>query len=181
MNFWVQTYTGKAFSLTDIKVEQIDILDIAHSLSNQCRYNGHCQRFYSVAEHCIEMSWMDKIDPLVGLLHDAAEAYVGDIVSPLKRILKGGFQPSSLKLIEDSLNRKIEKKFGLPWNIIDSNQVNYADRILCATEKRDILGLCEKEWEIELPPPLEKRIVPVLIPPLIELNFLDRFRKLTEK
>jgi hypothetical protein len=178
---WVLTFTGKAFPLINIDPEKIDIQDIAHSLSNQCRWNGHCRQFYSVAEHCIEMSLMEGINPLVGLLHDAAEAYIGDIVSPLKRILKGGFQPPSLGLIEDKLNRTIEKKFSLPFYSINSPSIEHADWILVATEKRDIVSPCEAEWGIGLPAPMEKKIVPVLVPPLIELNFLDRFRKLTEK
>lgn len=90
---WMQTFTGRAFYPLAPRPEDIDPLDIAHSLSMQCRYNGHVQRFYSVAEHCVLMSdWIllnvgpGRADDLAlwALLHDAPEAYVGDMVRPLK-------------------------------------------------------------------------------------------------
>lgn len=184
MGTWIQTYTGKAFGLEDVNPDQIDIRDIAHALSNQCRYNGHCKQFYSVAEHCIEMSFLPNVDPLVALLHDAAEAYTGDIVSPLKRLLNYSKhtldeQIYAIEDIEDNLNKAIEIKFRLPDGSLSfSSAVHQADRILCATERRDILGPCEKDWEIELPPPLEKKLVPIINTNLIELNFLERFEEL---
>lgn len=95
---WMQTFTGRAFYPLDPAVPDIDPMDIAHSLAMQCRYNGHVRRFYSVAEHCVLMSdWvlanLGHIDDLGddvrrlalwALLHDAPEAYVGDMVRPLK-------------------------------------------------------------------------------------------------
>lgn len=93
---WMQTFTGRAFYPLAPRPEDIHPMDIAHSLSMQCRYNGHVQRFYSVAEHCVLMSdWILEYEPLASeierrnlalwaLLHDAPEAYVGDMVRPLK-------------------------------------------------------------------------------------------------
>lgn len=85
---YIKTYTGILFDLATFDQSKLDIRDIAHALSMQCRFNGHCKKFYSVAEHCVRASW------LVGhgatshaLMHDASEAYVGDVVSPLKRML----------------------------------------------------------------------------------------------
>lgn len=75
------------FDLRDVALE-----DVVHSLSMQCRYMGHCRRFYSVAEHCVKVAWMAEVEHGVGsqvarcaLLHDASEAYTGDFPSPLKR------------------------------------------------------------------------------------------------
>ena len=86
---WMQTYTGNRFFPLNPSPEDFNLLDIAHSLSLQCRYNGHVIKFYSVAEHCVHVSMAVEAEfgrelALWGLLHDASEAYVGDMVRPLK-------------------------------------------------------------------------------------------------
>ncbi|KKM07785.1 hypothetical protein LCGC14_1730500, partial [marine sediment metagenome] len=86
------TYSGRKISILYPGVEDINIEDIAHALSLQCRYNGHCNKFYSVAEHSILAARMFKArygikfecDFIYTLMHDAAEAYVGDLISPVK-------------------------------------------------------------------------------------------------
>lgn len=88
---WMQTYTGRRFWPLDPRTEEVFIEDIAHALSLQCRYAGHCLRFYSVAEHSVLLAeWLqangyDRETCLWGLLHDAGEAYVLDMIRPLKR------------------------------------------------------------------------------------------------
>jgi len=74
---WVNTYTGKHFHYLDPQPEEIDIIDIAHSLSLTCRYGGHCKQFYSVGDHSIRVAEIvpDELK-LRALLHDAAEAYL---------------------------------------------------------------------------------------------------------
>lgn len=85
MHSWMQTYTGRAFYPMHAKPEDVDPLDIGHALSLLCRYGGHVNRFYSVAEHCVRMSyWVPVEDAPWALLHDATEAYMGDMVRPLK-------------------------------------------------------------------------------------------------
>lgn len=86
---WILTSTGRRIPLLHPDPADIDIRDIAHALSNQCRYAGHTQFFYSVAEHSWHCSHLFAAagDALWGLLHDAAEAYLGDVTSPLKRLL----------------------------------------------------------------------------------------------
>lgn len=82
---WMQTYSGLQFYPLDPRPQDVRSVDIAHSLSLICRYGGHVDRFYSVAEHCVLMS--RAVAPehaLWALLHDATEAYVGDMVRPLK-------------------------------------------------------------------------------------------------
>lgn len=86
------TYTGLQVDLMNPDVQSIDINDIAHSLSNICRFNGHTNVFYSVAAHsiCIARALLQQSSPrmaLYGLLHDASEAYIHDIISPFKRML----------------------------------------------------------------------------------------------
>lgn len=100
------TRTGKKFRPFNPRIEDIDIEDIAHALSNICRFNGHVNQFYSVAEHSILVSVLcpDELK-LKGLLHDAAEAYLGDVPSPLKM--------DHHETAETILLNKIFEKFGV--------------------------------------------------------------------
>ena len=88
---WIQTISGKKFPLDKPDVEQIDIEDIAHALSFLCRFNGQCKKFYSVAEHqCLLYDRVKDKDYLMAkwlLVHDAPEAFVNDIPTPLKNLL----------------------------------------------------------------------------------------------
>lgn len=87
---WMLTYSGKKFYPLDPHADEICIEDIAHALSMICRYNGHSRKFYSVAEHCTIMS-LDGFpgDPRWRLMHDATEAYICDVIRPLKSSLMG--------------------------------------------------------------------------------------------
>ena len=79
------TYTGRQFFPLTPRQEDIDIEDIAHSLSRLCRFNGHCKSFYSVAEHSYRISYIVPPEfALWGLLHDAGEAYLSDLPRPIK-------------------------------------------------------------------------------------------------
>ncbi|TAL44618.1 MAG: phosphohydrolase [Salinibacterium sp.] len=87
---WMQTHTGRRFYPRDPRPEEVDPEDIAHALSLLCRYGGHVDRFYSVAEHCVLMSQAVAPDNAIyALLHDATEAYVCDVPRPLKKQLDG--------------------------------------------------------------------------------------------
>lgn len=104
MNNWIMTHTGKKFKPFNPRTEDIDIEDIAHALSNICRFNGHVNQFYSVAEHSVLVSVLCPEElKLKGLLHDAAEAYLGDVPSPLKT--------ESQEAAEAILLNKIFEKF----------------------------------------------------------------------
>lgn len=84
---WAQTWSGRRFYPQDPRPEDIAIVDIAHALGNMARYNGHC-RFYSVAEHSVLVSKIVPMeDALAGLLHDAPEAILADVIRPVKRAL----------------------------------------------------------------------------------------------
>ena len=83
---YVSTYTGKQFFPLDPQQDQVDIEDIAHGLAYQCRFNGQTRYFYSVAQHSLIVAGLvPKRLYLAALLHDAAEAYMGDMVKPLKQ------------------------------------------------------------------------------------------------
>ncbi|CUV65201.1 conserved hypothetical protein [Sulfurovum sp. enrichment culture clone C5] len=107
-SFIITSSLKKFYFDDDIHDNIIDIRDIAHALSNICRFGGHIERFYSVAEHSVLVSKLvPKEHALAGLLHDATEAYMGDVVSPLKYLL------DDYKYYENKLSTAIEKKFSV--------------------------------------------------------------------
>jgi len=110
---WMQTYMGMKFYIQDPRPEEIHLYDIAHALSLNCRYAGHCNRFYSVAEHSVHVfrevarRTDDEALRLKALLHDASEAYLCDIPRPIKPYLPG------YKQLEERLQDAIFQHFGL--------------------------------------------------------------------
>jgi hypothetical protein len=149
---WIQTYKGKKFYPLDPRPEDICIEDIAHALANTCRYNGHSRVFYSVAEHCVRMSEANLSgSPQWFLMHDAAEAYISDVPRPIKPMLK------EFKDIENHIMTVVALKFKLEYP--DYFAIRYADNVMLATEKRDLL-LPYPQWGIELPEPLPIQINP---------------------
>lgn len=149
---WLQTHSGKQFFPFNPQPEAIDIWDIATALAKQCRYNGHCQGFYSVAQHSVLVSYVVPLElALWGLLHDAGEAYVGDMVYGVKRGLP------EFKEVEEGVMRVIADKFGLSWP--EPPEVKHADLVLLATEKRDLMG--NPQWaSVKDCEPLPQTIVP---------------------
>jgi hypothetical protein len=115
------------------------IESIAQSLARQCRYNGHCRAFYSVAQHSILVSdqFADPGLALWGLLHDAAEAWIGDVVRPLKRMLWVGPPYRSLDWIEQQLIDRLATRFHPGGLIVPAAVVN-ADNRAMVTEVRDL-------------------------------------------
>lgn len=172
---WEQTFTGKQFWPLDPRPDEVSLEDIAHGLSQQCRFNGHCKEFYSVAQHCVLVSEIVRPDQArAGLFHDAPETYIGDIVSPLKRSL-----PKKFKEIEKRIEEVIFKHFG----IIDYDHLHIkeADKIALATEARDLMSPPPKKWKDDgLYLPLQEKIVP-LNPIQAEQLFLDRYIELTKQ
>lgn len=133
---WLQTYSGLAFFPLAPHPDQVAIEDIAHALSLQCRFGGHTQVFYSVAQHSVLVSRsVPPADALWGLLHDAAEAYLVDLPRPLKHHSVLGYE---YRKIEARVMRAISERFGLPAD--EPSSVKIAERRLLATERRDLLG-----------------------------------------
>lgn len=122
--------------------EMICIEDIAHALSYQCRFGGHLPKFYSVAQHSLNCSYLieDKALKLEALLHDASEAYLLDIPRPIKSGL------TNYKQIEEGLMRVIFAKFGLLYPIHE--KVKEIDEIMLQLEW-DVLMLNKNTWEFE--------------------------------
>jgi hypothetical protein len=144
MDAWIRTKTGKRFFPLQPVAKEIDIEDIAHALSNQCRFAGHVDQFYSVAQHSFLVSKMlqfkgyDDMIQMVGLMHDATEAYLVDMPSPVKE------QVSGYKEAEAVLWEQVREKFKLA-DICQ--RVKNADIALLVTEARDLMG-DPSDWAI---------------------------------
>lgn len=116
---WMLTQSRRKVRPLAFRADDVDIDDIAQSLGYQCRYNGHVDRYYSVAEHSVLVSRALQRDGYdlntvrTGLLHDAAECYTGDMIRPLKNAMREhGFDP---KPFEVAIEETISRKFGLAW------------------------------------------------------------------
>jgi hypothetical protein len=166
MTPWIQTFTGRAFDLFDPQPDQICLEDIAHSLSQICRFTGHCGRFYSVAEHCWEMSdLIESDDPavkLAALMHDAHEAYLGDISSPMGfhvlLVPPGCVQVETtirLSALKTKIQAAIHAALRIPLDHIDHPLIKAADLKMLASEKRDLMRPEPRPW-IELPDPYKQ-------------------------
>lgn len=169
---WIQTHSGRRFNPTKPNPEAIVIQDIAHSLSMQCRFSGHCKKFYSVAQHSVLVSYIcDSKDALWGLLHDASEAYLVDVPRPVKR---SGMIEGYLAM-EKVMQAAVCKRFGLP--VEEPWSVKKADTQLLSTEARDLMSPLHSDWQ-EIEPPL-----PFLIeawgPDKAKDMFMKRFFELT--
>jgi hypothetical protein len=201
---WTQTYTGKRFYPNAPRTDDVDIVDIARALSMQCRFNGHIKRFYSVAEHSVLVSriveerysaaakgrWpYDRDDPwgrakcanivLKALLHDASEAYLGDMVRPVKMLP----ELEDFRRIDSDVQIVIEAAF------VDEVP-DWADDLIKGADN-DILG-SEAEWLLvdgPLPywtaPPPDPKIMPAMLtecsPKEAERLFHARFDELTRR
>jgi hypothetical protein len=167
---WIQTYTGKRFFPLAPEPGDVDLRDVAHGLSLQCRFNGHCLAFYSVAEHSVRVSQALPDDlALWGLLHDAAEAYLSDLPSPIKR------QLPMYQQAETNLLQLIAARFGLVWPMPEL--VTQADLRLLATEARDLMAPPPEPWQLGAEP-FGERIDP-WAPAEAERAFLARYHELS--
>lgn len=151
---WVQTVSGIPFDLLDPEPDMVRVEDIAHALSRIARFNGHTEgEPYSVAHHSMLVadllaSW--GAPPAIvreGLLHDAAEAYYGDIVSPLKRAMVAICRDvSDFETVAERVDLVVRKTLGL--NPDQSHLVRRADLVALAIERRDLFGACERDWHL---------------------------------
>lgn len=176
---YIETYSGKKVFILNPTVDSISILDIAHALSNICRYTGHCQRYYSVAEHSVHVANLCGANPLWGLLHDASEAYLMDIASPIKPHL------ANYKELERNLMRVVCKRFGLTEEM--PQDVKHADLIALYLEAGKLMKSGGRNWscfknlninksDYE---EIEKQIVG-WSPEVAKQKFIETFLELTE-
>ncbi|MGF6476589.1 5'-deoxynucleotidase YfbR-like HD superfamily hydrolase [Pantoea dispersa] len=168
---WICTNSMKHFSFIEPAADDICIDDIACALSNICRFTGHVDEFYSVAQHSVLCS---KLVPakfaFEALMHDAAEAYVNDIAAPLKAMLP------DYKLIESRVEMAVRHYFSIP--VRTSECVKHADMVMLATERRDFDLDDGSQWPcLDGITPADFVIFP-LTPKQARAEFLNRFDEL---
>jgi hypothetical protein len=152
---YLQTVSGRWVNPFDPDPSQLDAGDIARALANQCRFGGHCRVFYSVAQHSVIVSELveqrggDAEDAFAALMHDATEAYLGDMPHPLKHRSALG---AAFKAAEVELEQAIRDHFRIKPDVPEIKRV---DRALLATERR---AFSAEDWhwpELEGVEPLE--------------------------
>ena len=153
----IRTFSGQYVNVFDPDPDTILIEDIAHALSHQCRFGGHLPMYYSVAQHSVLCAVSAPSEhALAALLHDASEAYMLDIPSPIKNRLP------EYKKLEDNLMQVIAKKFGFQYPLHE--EVKKADKMLL-----------EWEWDRFV---LKNNMIPwpsVVAKP----NFLEEYKRIT--
>lgn len=167
---WIQTWTGKQFWPLDPRPEEVSIVDIAWQLAGQNRWKGATKMPITIAQHSTIVSRLcDPEYAMQGLLHDATEAYLGDMAGPVKSGLPD-FQRAEARLWA-----VIAERFGVPVELHES--VKRADAISLHTESRDLLHPPPVEWRSCLPPPMEDHIVVTGLWTSANM-FMARFREL---
>lgn len=139
---WLQTFTGRRIDVEDPTPDDIDVEDIAHHLAHTNRFGGALALPYSVAQHSVIVSRIcDPNHALLGLLHDAHEAYLGDVITPVKALIPG------LRRLELRWNAAIGERFGLEPDTLSSlpDDVTRADKAAMAAEIRDLVPK-EQQW-----------------------------------
>lgn len=158
----ILTYTGEEFHPLNPTVEEVHPLDIAHPLALKTRYTGHCKFFYSVAQHSVYVYdyaralGMSAVDCKWALLHDASEAYLPDVATPIKGHLPG------FREIEERLLRVIGERFGLPWP--KNPQLSIMDRTLYWHEMAALMHPVEwvtRDNDAEEVPDVVKVVAPI--------------------
>lgn len=169
------TFTGRVVRPLSPDPETICIEDIAHALSNQCRFTGHTRQFYSVAQHSVMVSWMVyRADGLHGLLHDASEAYLSDLARPLKYTNGLG---DVYREAEKKLQQAIWDKFCRGWK--ESIFVKMADDVMLVREAATLMPKNFPLNEEQLSDSENIEPFSCWMPDYAEQMFLQRYKELT--
>lgn len=156
------TASGKRFPLVDPSPEDVDWHDMAEHLAKEPRFIGAGRGTYSIAQHSIVVAEILPVEARpYGLVHDGKEYVIGDIITPVKEALILYGAGDALDRVEAPIDAAIHRAAGLEWPVppIIAYMVKRADLVALATEIRDLMpdGL---EWDVDLPPPLNRTITP---------------------
>jgi hypothetical protein len=178
----ILTNSGILFWPMDARESEVRITDIAHALSNMCRFAGHVNHFYSVAQHCVlvseliakEKTMNNAYCQYVGLLHDASEAYLVDVPRPIKQFLR------NYQVIEHKLQRVIADAFGISKGSLttdfDAKFCHDADNLALAIEAKNLVNDPSKLWTISAKAgKYRKEVIPFWSPTKAKKEFLKRF------
>lgn len=169
----IQTHSGLAFDVLRCTSADVRIDDIAHALSNLCRFGGHCRRFYSVAEHSVHVSHLVPREfALEALMHDASEAYCVDLPRPIKELLPG------YRDIEARIAEAIRRAYWLPAT--ESPCVKEADNAMLLAERDALLDEPPVPWAWAAGLIPANRVPMCLSPDGAKEAFLARFTELTK-
>lgn len=181
MEPWIQAFSGREFHYNDQSKMDVSLLDIAHSLANTCRFGGHVKQFYSVAQHSVIVSrivrneWHGRYT-FFSIMHDAAEAYIGDIVKPLKHSL-GKTVNELEELVMDRICAYFEVSPLGSMGDLDReilHAIKCADESALATEARDLMNVNDiSRWKLRSSP-ISNTITPI-DPDAARSLFLKRF------
>jgi len=174
----MQTYSGRGIDVYHLPPEHIEIIDIANALSMICRYGGHCKFHYSVAQHSLIVAEnIPKPYGIFGLMHDAAEAYLGDMIRPLKKRMKHFQQLEGQVLGIICLALDIH----VPWNYKIQKMVKQMDQQALYTESFDVMGGMKFDWGFA--PEYKKRFKKIEPCRIAEVkhDFLMRFKDYQEE
>lgn len=172
---WIVTYSGKKFWPLEPRPQDIDIVDIAHHLSNICRFTGAVSQFYSVAQHSVLVSKLCDNHPLFGLLHDGSEAYLCDVATPVKQ----SDLFAEYRAAESHLQRMILLHFGIR-NGDTPDEVKSADMAMGIIEGLSFMPKAHGAfWTDNAFPHREGMRLAAWSPGVAKARFLDRFDELT--
>lgn len=164
--------SGATFDLARPRQSGFVIEDIAHGLSHTCRFAGQCRAFYSVAEHSVLVSEVSVGFEMHGLLHDAAEAFVGDVPSPIKNLVP------SYRAIEAEIQSAVFDRFNLALEL--PSAVKDADRAVLRAELEQVMS-SEAKRQLDLSGLPADIVVMFLDPQRAKRKFLDRFHQLQRR
>jgi uncharacterized protein len=170
-NAWIQTFSGRKIIPQNINTGSIVIQDISHALSNKCIFEGHTNKFFSIAQSSVLISYVcNKKNALFGLLKYANKAYIPEFPSYLEKL------PimATLRTMEAEIQNAIYLRFGLPLQKSeDLEDIKQADDLVASTELSQLMQPLHSDWKINLKP------LPFTLTPLVPLEaeklFLDRF------
>lgn len=171
----ILTYTGRSIDMAEPDQTEFHISDIAHALSQTCRFGGHTRQFYSVAQHSVLVSQLVPVEyRLQALLHDAAETYCGDMVQPLKGL--PFMRP--YRNYESLMLSRLFEAYGVTPTQDSTEAVKRADLQMLATERRDLMAPDISAWPVlDGICPRHARISPMMPVPAESL-FMTRFKEL---
>lgn len=174
---FIATASGKKFFLLEPRLEDIDIYDIAHALALQCRWTGHTKYHYSIAQHSYYCSFIGPdSEAFDRLMHDAAEAYIGDMNRPLKHYTQAGI---FYRKVEANVQAAIAQRFG--FSVVEPISVKLADNSMLYIEKDQITNAKFEEaqvWESYKEDAVVRVSIEEWTPAKAKQMFLTRFEDL---